>query len=80
MDDYLYSIKERLYFHSQVILEECENLNDAYKVTEKAEKQTLGISVNQQSMLIYQNQGSQNLLLIHPLYQCLTGNPNNINI
>ena len=82
VDDYLNSIKERLYVHSQVILEECESLNEAYKVAEraeKAEKQTLGISGNQQTMLMYQNQRSQNLLLTHPLYQGLTGNPNNIN-
>ncbi|ORX59054.1 hypothetical protein BCR36DRAFT_408591 [Piromyces finnis] len=84
VDDYLNSIKKRVYPHSQVILAECETLSEAFKVAEKAEKaerRTIESTETNNISMVYQNtKNTRNVLLDHPLYRGLVDDDNvNIN-
>jgi len=75
VDDYLNSIKSRIYIHSQILLAECNTLTDAFKVAvraEKAERRTLESNESNSTSMVVQNINSRNnLLLEHPLYKGL---------
>ena len=76
VDDYLNSIKSRIYVHSQILLAECDTLSDAFEVAvraEKAEKRTIGNNEFLNTSMVFQNNSNcQNSLLEHPLYRGLT--------
>ncbi|ORX53746.1 hypothetical protein BCR36DRAFT_368778 [Piromyces finnis] len=86
VDDYLCSIRKRVYLHSQVILAECETLSEAFKVAEKAEKaekaerRTIENNEAGNISMVFQNESSnRNILLDHPLYKGLVNNDYNNN-
>ena len=83
--DYTNSISSRIFACSRVTVAECENVTEAFKIAEDAEKEIIS-NINQAMpyiggtpMMITQTNINQNLILNHPIYGELINGQANLN-